>query len=230
MIKNMDIIQATSQIKTDWRHVIEAFDDWETIESFLKREKEVYGKDLAIFPEKNDIFRCFNYFNIKETRVVIIGQDPYHGRDQAIGLSFAVKDTVKTPPSLVNIKKELKTDVNRELASSTLEQWARQGVLLLNTALTVREHCASSHMKVWRDFTDYIINYINEETEGVVFLAWGAFAHNRLEQVNTEKHHLLVSSHPSPLSATRSYKQFPKFIGSKPFSRINSLLKREIHW
>ena len=190
-----------------------------------------YEKGLETFPPKDSIFRCFNYFEPEDTRVVILGQDPYHGNGQAIGLCFGVHQDCKCPPSLRNINKELINDIGKSIEDRRdLVHWAEQGILMLNASLTVLEKCPGSHMKLWKDFTKYIMEYISEHCERVVFIAWGAFAHNKMENIDIEKHELIVSSHPSPLSFKRSYKNYPSFNNSRPFSTINKYLNNKIEW
>ena len=163
-------------------------------------------------------------FELEDTKVVIIGQDPYHGVNQATGLCFGINNNTKIPPSLKNIAKELKNDLNIELKDYTLEYWAKQGILLLNSSLTVTKGKPGSHIQKWNKFTSFIIDELNKLNTSIIFVAWGSFAHNKLKDINLEKHKLLVSSHPSPLSVYKQYKSYPAFNGSKPFSKINNLL------
>ena len=176
------------------------------------------------YPRGSRIFAAFNYCTFQDTRVVIIGQDPYHGPRQANGLCFSVYDGIPHPPSLVNIFKELETDLNIPYpASGDLEKWAKQGVLLLNATLTVRAYQAGSHQnKGWEDFTDAVIKMVSNEKSGVVFLLWGGYAKKKGAIVNKQKHHVLTSGHPSPLSANRGY-----WFGNKHFSTCNDLLKEQ---
>ena len=190
----------------------------------LKNEHNKYGEDLPTYPNYNNIFRCFHYKDVVNTRVVILGQDPYHGEGQAIGLCFGVDKGISSPPSLKNILKELKNDGWDLMGDLTLECWARQGVLLLNSALTVRKKSPASHMSIWLPFTKYIIDHLNTSQKDIVFVAWGAFALGKLTHIDQTKHKLLISSHPSPLSARRKLGSAPAFIGSAPFSRINHYL------
>jgi uracil-DNA glycosylase len=213
-------------VSTDWAGVIGGFKGISEIMSSISKD----SLDCDVFPKYEHIFRSFNYFNVQETKVVILGQDPYYSRDSAIGLCFGVNRGKKYPPSLSNVMNELVEDIGRDLKSPTLEYWANQGVLLLNTALTVIENKPASHMKLWLPFTKYIIDYIDEHCENVVFVAWGAFAHRKLMNINKEKHTLIVSSHPSPLSAYKNLGKFPAFKGSKPFSKINTILSNKIIW
>lgn len=218
-------------ISTGWKQVLLRFiedhpDKWSEIESNYETELETYKDALEIFPEIENVFRCFNYFEPSDTKVIILGQDPYHGPDQATGLCFGVKQGVVPPPSLRNIMKKLP----EPLTDTSLENWAKQGVLLLNASLTVRQGCPSSHMKPWKLFTKFIIDWTVSELRSIIYLAWGAFAHTSMESCTDDAskgHHLLVSSHPSPLSASRSYRSFPSFMASEPFIQINNLLEKD---
>ena len=176
------------------------------------------------FPPENDIFNAFNYCHFDDIKVVIIGQDPYHGVGQAHGLCFSVNDGIKHPPSLINIFKEIQQDLGVVYPKSgSLEHWAKQGVLLLNSTLTVRAHNAGSHQdEGWETFTDAIIKTINLNTENVVFLLWGGFAKKKSKYIDNNKHHILTSGHPSPLSANRGY-----WFGNKHFSKTNFLLEQD---
>ena len=227
-----------NSVNTEWKDVITDFieknpDVWKETEEKYAKECEDFEGILGIYPKRENIFRCFKYFNPTDTRVVILGQDPYHGPNQAIGLCFGVPSDVKTPPSLRNIIKE----TQHPIEDTTLENWAKQGVLMLNASLTVRQGTPSSHMKVWANFTRYIIDWLAENTKDVVFVAWGAFAYSKMENVckKTENNHsLLVSSHPSPLSYTKNFKEFPPFKNSNPLDKINTFLtdkkQPEINW
>ncbi|MBD3861911.1 uracil-DNA glycosylase [Olleya marilimosa] len=178
-------------------------------------------KTETCFPPEDLIFNAFNTCTLEALKVVIIGQDPYHNYNQANGLSFSVNVGVKHPPSLVNIFKEIETDLNTPYPSSgNLEHWAKQGVFLLNATLTVRAHEAGSHQnKGWETFTDAVIKTISNQKENVVFLLWGGFAKKKAKLIDGTKHHILTSGHPSPLSANRGY-----WFGNKHFSQTNSLL------
>lgn len=175
------------------------------------------------FPPQNKIFRAFNQCPFHDIKVVIIGQDPYHQRYQANGLCFSVSDGVKHPPSLVNILKEIENDIGMILpASGNLERWSRQGVLLLNSTLTVRENMAASHQgKGWEIFTDAVINLIDQKKHGIIFLLWGRSAQKKTNLINDSKHHVLTCGHPSPLSANRGF-----WFGNKHFSKANYLLEK----
>lgn len=184
---------------------------------FVKAE---YSKNTC-YPKGKDIFAAFDYCPFNETKVVIIGQDPYHGPDQANGLCFSVKDGIPHPPSLVNVFKEIKTDIGTPYPKSgNLERWAEQGVLLLNATLTVRAHQAASHQgKGWETFTDSVIKTVSQKKEGLVFLLWGGFAKKKASLIDRAKHHILTSGHPSPLSANRGL-----WFGNRHFSQTNEIL------
>ena len=180
------------------------------------------------YPKAEHIFNVFR-MPLNEVRVVILGQDPYHNENQANGLCFSVSDQVKTPPSLQNIYKELKEDLGIEKNSNELEDWAKQGVLLLNSTLTVKAHEPNSHKNLgWDTFTDFIIKEISDKKNEVVFVLWGAFAQKKVEFIDQQKHLVISAPHPSPFSAHKG------FFGSKPFSQINEYLKlknkEEIKW
>ncbi|MFD1613809.1 uracil-DNA glycosylase [Gelatiniphilus marinus] len=200
---------------------------FETLIDFVKHE---YVNETC-FPPENQIFNAFNRCHFEDVKVVIIGQDPYHGIGQANGLCFSVNQGIAHPPSLINIFKEIEKDVSIPYPKSgDLIRWANQGVLLLNATLTVRAHQAGSHQKKgWELFTDAVIKLISTNKEGVVFLLWGGFAKRKEKLINTAKHHVLKSGHPSPLSANRGY-----WFGNKHFSKANLLLKqkglKEIVW
>jgi len=222
-IMSIPLQDLIATIPTRWRDVILAFPGLAALVTAYRYERETVGEYIRVYPPPMSVFRCFGFFNPEELKVVILGQDPYHGPKQATGLCFAVEPASKPPPSLRNIRKELWASSQRRLASLDLVEWAQSGVLLLNAALTVREHSPASNMKIWSKFTGYIIDWINKNCEKVVFVAWGAFAHNRMLSVDTRRHHLLVSSHPSPLSASRPYRAFSSFKGSKIFNKIEEL-------
>ena len=222
-----------NNITTGWKIVISKFIDenpviWEKLEETYSKELANFDGILEIYPKQENIFRCFNYFNPENTKVVILGQDPYHGPEQAIGLCFGVPANVKVPPSLRNIMKETDTTIT----DTTLESWAKQGVLMLNSSLTVRQGTPSSHMRIWADFTKYIMNWLAKNTSDTVFVAWGAFAYSKMD--NVKKDSLVVSSHPSPLSYSRKFKEFPPFKESQPLEQVNKLLikksKTPIKW
>ena len=192
---------------------------FQQLAAFVKRGYQQH----TCYPKGADIFSAFDHCPFHETKVVIIGQDPYHGPNQANGLCFSVKDGIPHPPSLVNIFKEIKTDVEKPYPKSgNLERWADQGVLLLNATLTVRAHQAGSHQKKgWEQFTDAVIQTVSNELEGVVFLLWGGFAKKKSSLIDKTRHHILTSGHPSPLSANRGL-----WFGNQHFSKTNDLLNR----
>lgn len=216
-------------IGNDWDAILS--DEWQkpyykNLRSFLKEEY----RTQKIYPHMNDIFNALKYTSFEDTKVVIIGQDPYHGEGQAHGLCFSVKQGVKPPPSLKNIFKELESDVGRPITNNgELYSWARQGVLMLNNVLTVREGCPNSHKdKGWEIFTDRVIMELDKKTTPVVFLLWGANAEKKAKIITNPLHKKLISVHPSPLSAHRG------FLGCKHFSKTNEILKQnglsQIKW
>lgn len=209
----------THTTSTDWRPLLQAEtkkDYWPTLLSFVNDERR-QGK---VFPKTDDVFKALHLTPYKDVKIVILGQDPYHGDGQAMGLSFSVPGGVPLPPSLVNIYKELESDLGLSRPiSGDLTPWARQGVLLLNAVLTVRAHQAASHQgKGWEDFTDAVLKAVNDKPEHVVFVLWGGFARKKKALIDTSKHTVIESAHPSPLSA------YAGFIGSKPFSKANEAL------
>ena len=201
---------------------------------FVELMKEVYQEydTSTCYPPKELIFSAFEQFDFQETKVVIIGQDPYHGTGEANGLCFSVNDGVAIPPSLKNIYTEINNEYDRILfpTSGNLQHWAKQGVLLLNAGLTVRKDEANSHKHIkWNVFTDAVINVINEQSENIVFLLWGGFAQKKGKLINRTKHLVLESGHPSPLSANRGF-----WFGNDHFKLTNEYLlknkKVEIDW
>ena len=218
------------QIEESWKEVLkEEFEKayFQHIITFLKAEK-ASGK--IIYPPGSLIFNAFKQTPFSKVEVVLLGQDPYHNKGQAHGLSFSVPDGVPKPPSLINIFKELKNDLGMEIPNNgNLEKWARQGVLLLNSSLTVRQNEPGSHARTgWLQFTDNVIRKISEEKEGIVFLLWGKFAQQKQGLIDETKHYVLKAAHPSPLSAHNG------FFGCKHFSKTNELLmtqhKLPIDW
>jgi uracil-DNA glycosylase len=193
------------------------------IVTFLKTEK---ASNKIIYPPGPLIFNAFNQTPFNKVRVVILGQDPYHGAGQAHGLSFSVQNGVKPPPSLVNIYKEIQADIGIAMPKEygNLTNWAQQGVLLLNAALTVRANEPFSHAKFgWAEFTDNVIKKISDEKKGVIFLLWGKFAQEKQVLIDETKHHVLKAAHPSPFSADKG------FFGCKHFSKTNELLVKDGH-
>ena len=183
-----------------------------------------------IYPNNNDVFNAFNYTRINDIKIVILGQDPYHGKGQANGLAFSVSKGIPPPPSLIDIFKEINRDLGiNNYKNGDLTKWARQGILLLNSTLTVRSNNPGSHQnKGWEQFTDKMISIISKKKDGIIFLLWGKFAQKKKKLIDTTKHHILISSHPSPLSSYRG------FIGCGHFSECNEILKNKnknkINW
>jgi uracil-DNA glycosylase len=199
------------------------------LEQIRQHLKQEIHQGYQFFPHKDKIFRALKLVDYNNVRVVIIGQDPYHGKGQANGLSFAVENGVATPPSLNNIFKEIEENCGKRPSSTNLENWAQQGVLLLNTVLTVRENAAFSHRnKGWEIFTDKIIALLNEKKNPVIFLLWGAAAQSKAIMISNPNHIILKAAHPSPLSAHKG------FLGCKHFSKVNEILRahneQEIDW
>ncbi len=218
------------KIESGWQQVLEpefSKPYFNELVSFVKAEYRQY----TCYPKGKDIFAAFDNCPFTKLKVVIIGQDPYHGPGQANGLCFSVHDGIPHPPSLINIFKELETDINKPYPQSgDLSHWAKQGVLLINATLTVRAHQAGSHQrKGWETFTDAVIKTISEQKEGIVFLLWGGFAKSKKALIDTNKHFVLTSGHPSPLSANRGY-----WFGNKHFSKTNNYFvkqgKTPINW
>ena len=207
-------------IGNDWDKILA--DEWEKpyykeLRKFLKNEY----KTQRIYPNMYDIFNALKYTSFADTKVVIIGQDPYHGENQAHGLCFSVKRGIMPPPSLKNMYKEMQSDLGIPIAShGELTSWAKQGVLMLNAVLTVREGCPNSHKgKGWENFTDRVIGELNKKQTPVIFLLWGANAEKKAQIITNPIHKKLITVHPSPLSASRG------FFGCKHFSKTNELLK-----
>ena len=189
---------------------------FEALVRFLREEKAA-GK--SIYPPGSQIFRAFDLTPVQDVKVVVLGQDPYHGHGQAHGLSFSVPANISAPPSLKNIFKEIESDLGIRMSGyPDLEKWARQGVLLLNAVLTVRSGEAASHSKIgWEQFTDAVIRYISDNCEGVVFMLWGNFARSKRDLIDRSKHHVLEAAHPSPLARGA-------FFGCRHFSQANNIL------
>lgn len=199
------------------------------IDEYLEEEKHKYSGELRIFPKEDIRYLAFDLCSFEDIKVCILGQDPYHQEGQAMGLCFSVPVDIKIPPSLVNIFKELYQDLGIQKIDGDLTSWAKQGVLLLNSTLSVRESCANSHSKLWKDFTDNAIKYISDEREGIIFILWGTNAKSKKKFIDDNKHYILESNHPSPLSANRG-----GFFGCKHFSKCNEILlrnnKTQIEW
>ena len=216
-------------IGNDWDEKLSIVWNSDGFKNFFAIVKKEY-ETKTIFPPKNYIFNALKLTPYSNTKVVIVGQDPYHGEGEAHGLSFSVQEGIKIPPSLQNIYKELKDDLDIPIAKTgDLTKWGKEGVLLLNAVLTVEKDKPASHWKLgWERLTDYIIRLLNEKEEPVVFILWGNFAKEKAKYITNPKHLVITSSHPSPFSARYG------FFGSKPFSRTNKFLKdnnlKEIDW
>ncbi|MFX3625042.1 MAG: uracil-DNA glycosylase [Ectobacillus sp.] len=216
-------------LHNDWQALLqEEFEKpyYRELREFLKQEYKTH----AVYPKPDDIFNALHYTSYADTKVVILGQDPYHGPNQAQGLSFSVNPGIKQPPSLKNIFKELHDDIGCPVPNhGSLVKWAEQGVLLLNTVLTVRQGEPNSHKgKGWEKFTDRVIELLNERTEPAVFVLWGKHAQEKEALLTNKRHFVIKAPHPSPFSANRG------FFGSKPFSQINAFLqsigKQGVEW
>jgi uracil-DNA glycosylase len=230
MLKN-----ALNEIKTDWKDLLLlSLEKFDTIDKLLTEEKKNFGGLQEIYPKEINIFKCFNFFNRDNLKVVILGQDPYHQPDQAQGLSFSVPENIRIPPSLVNIFKEIKHNYpNYEIPKSgNLDYLAKQGILLLNNSLTVRQSSPNSHLKIWKGYSNFIIENILRDQENIIFLLWGGNAKKIFSKVSEElksKHIILEANHPSPLSANRG-----GWFGCEHFRKVNDHLnalgKSEIKW
>ena len=214
---------------TDWNPILKAELEqsyWSELQAFVRNEREHH----QVFPPADEVFAALHKTPYADVLVLILGQDPYHGQGQAHGLCFSVKRPVPPPPSLANIFKELKSDLDLDPPKhGDLSAWADQGVLLLNSVLTVRAHSAASHAnKGWETFTDQVIRAVNAKPEPVVFLLWGSYARKKKDLIDTARHTVIESAHPSPLSARIG------FFGSRPFSRTNEAIERSgrppINW
>ena len=218
------------KIENDWQELLqEEFD-----KDYFKKLNNFVSNQYILntcYPTENEVFNAFNYCSFQDLKIVLIGQDPYHGKGQANGLCFSVNEGIKHPPSLQNIFKELESNVNKPYPKSgDLSHWAKQGILMLNATLTVQEAKAGSHQKQgWEQFTDAVIKIISAKKQNVIFLLWGGFAIKKSKLIDKNKHYLLTSGHPSPLSANRGY-----WFGNEHFSKANTLLKtwnkNEINW
>lgn len=216
-------------IGNDWDEKLKIIWQSEGFKRFLKIINNEY-KTKTIFPPKNYVFNALKLTPYSKTKVVIVGQDPYHGVGEAHGLSFSVQEGIKIPPSLQNIYKDLHDDLNIPIApTGDLTKWAKEGVLLLNAVLTVEKDKPASHRNLgWERLTDYIIKILNQKDEPVVFILWGNFAKEKAKYITNPQHYIITSSHPSPFSAHNG------FFGSRPFSKTNNFLKshnlKEIDW
>ena len=216
-------------IGNDWDEKLSVLEHSDNFNKFLNGVYKLYEKE-EIYPPKDLIFNAFRLTPYKNVKVVIVGQDPYHGFGEAHGLSFSVLKGVKLPPSLKNIYKELEDDLGiKPSLDGDLTKWAKEGVLLLNATLTVKKDCPNSHSKIgWEPFTDYVIKLLNKREDPIVFILWGNFARSKKVFITNKKHLILESAHPSPFSARNG------FFGSKVFSKTNNFLiknkKEPIDW
>lgn len=220
---------STVKIEKSWKKKLDPFfqmPSFVSLKQFLKEEK----KKCRVYPPGNKIFSAFDLCPFDKVQIVIIGQDPYHGYQQANGLCFSVSDGIPIPPSLKNIFKEMHADLGLDIPQSgNLEHWAKQGILMLNATLTVRANEAGSHQhKGWEEFTDGVIKLLSSEKENLIFLLWGNFAKNKSSLINKDNHFILTSAHPSPFSAHHG------FFGCRHFSKTNAILhqlgKNAIQW
>lgn len=217
------------RLETSWKAALNEEFNKEYFLNLVEFVRAQYAHN-KIYPPGSQIFNAFEFCPLSETKVVIIGQDPYHGEGQANGLCFSVAEGIRMPPSLVNIFKELKSDLGNDLPPhGSLERWARQGVLLLNATLTVKASSPGSHQnKGWEEFTDAVIKVLSEKQEGIVFILWGAYAQKKGAIIDESRHFVIRSAHPSPFAAHRG------FFGSRPFSKTNEYLtsrgKPPINW
>lgn len=220
---------AQVSIEASWQEKLQSEFDKPYFESLIQFVKQEYSSNTC-YPPGNLIFNAFNLCPLDSVKVVLIGQDPYHEPGQAHGLCFSVNDGIPFPPSLRNIFQEIKTDIGADIPfSGNLSRWAKQGVLLLNATLTVRAHAAGSHQKKgWEEFTDAVIKTISSEKEHVVFILWGSYAQSKAQLIDSSRHFILRSAHPSPLSAYRG------FFGNHHFSQCNNYLTQNnitpINW
>ena len=210
-----------SLVGNSWDNILQEEYNKDYFKNVVKFINKEYSEKVC-YPPKSRILRALSLTDYDEVKVVILGQDPYHGEGEANGLAFAVSNGIKLPPSLLNIYKELNDDLGIKPSNvGNLECWAKEGVLLLNAVLTVEKDKAASHKDIgWEQFTDAIIKKINEKNEPVVFILWGNFARSKKNLITNSKHYVIESAHPSPLSASRG------FFGSRPFSKANDFLKK----
>ena len=222
------MLKINSIISEKWKKILHlefSKDYFKNLNNFLIEEY----KNYTVYPKKEHIFAAINKTEFEKVKIVIIGQDPYHGKNQANGIAFSVNDNITNPPSLKNILKELADDLNKDTKHVNLVDWANQGVLLLNSILTVRESFPGSHKnKGWEIFTDFLIESLVNERKNLIFIIWGAQAKKKITSIDLSNHYILESPHPSPLSSYRG------FFGCKHFSKENKILrnlnKKEIKW
>ncbi len=217
------------KIEPSWKQALQGEFEKPYFAALVGRLHQEKAAGNVIYPPGSQIFRAFDLTPVSQVKVVILGQDPYHGPGQAMGLSFSVPRNIPAPPSLKNIFKEIEDDLGIRMSGSPdLEPWARQGVLLLNSVLTVRGGQPASHAGIgWTEFTDAVIRYLSDHCEGIVFMLWGNFARSKADLIDTSRHHVLLAAHPSPLARGA-------FFGCRHFSKANALLaaqgKEPIDW
>lgn len=208
-------------VKTDWKSILVRYNNYVVIDEGI--EKAIVEEKYVIYPPRELVFEAFNRFDFGETKVVILGQDPYIRKDEAVGLAFCFGGD-KMPPSLKNIYKEIERDIGKE---GNIDGWADQGVLLLNTALTVKKGCSGTHLGLWKDFSNVVIDYISRKLDGVVFILWGKKAQEKEYLIDDSKHYILKAAHPSPMAGNA-------FSGCGHFSKCNKILRKmgkdEIEW
>lgn len=211
-------------VKTDWGEILlnVAPEELDKLNKFLSEEKEKFDDVLEIYPPPMLIFNAFTFFNFTDTKVVILGQDPYINHGEATGLAFSVPPNKTLPPSLRNIFQEVSIDIGISMKGrkGDLTSWAKQGVLLLNAALTTRQGKSNFHQKYWEKYTNKIIKYISDHSKDIIFILWGNNARSKISLIDLDKHYVIEGVHPSPLSASRG------FFGSRPFSQTNAILKK----
>ena len=230
--------QHIQELHTNWKDILLQYPNWPKLEQDYENETQKATElTLTVFPPPQDTFNCFNHFNWQDTKVIIIGQDPYHGYGQANGLAFAVNTNIKTPPSLRNILHNVNTSFNKTTQTQTnLLHWAQQGVLLLNSSLSVRESKPGSHSHIWKDFTQWVLSQLVQQNTKAIPVMWGAHAHSIAEKSKLihSNNTGIITSHPSPLSFKKEYRGYPPFFDSKTFIQINTQLKKnnekEIDW
>lgn len=217
----MNLLDLVDKLDESWKNIFNNYrEDVIEIESKINLDLEKHS--LRCFPESSNIFHTFRYIKVSEIKVIILGQDCYHKEKQAIGLSFAVPENINKPPSLKNIEKELKKDTGKELSSRNLIYWNQQGVLLLNCALTVRESCPGSHLKIWKSFVIKLLKDIVSKNPDIIFILWGNFAKDIYKKINHNDELAIKGAHPSPLSANKG-----GFFDQKYFSKTNDILTRQ---
>lgn len=207
-----------------WEIILKDYLESNNYQKLMQQVNKLYSSNIC-YPEYHNIFNAFNNLKYEDVKVVILGQDPYHGTGEAHGLAFSVLDGINSPPSLKNIFKELHDDLGIIRTKTDLSDWLDQGVLLLNSVLTVTKDTPGSHKDIgWQEFSDYVISKLNERKEPVIFVLWGNYAISKEYLITNPIHHIIKSPHPSPFSARKG------FFGSKPFSKINNYLEKDYHY